>query len=138
MGNISKSYSGGPPAAERKEYYGGNIPFIRSGEIGESSTELYITEEGLKNSSAALVEQGDILYALYGATSGEVDRSKIKGAINQAILAIIPEAGYDAEFVMQWLRANKNAIVSMYLQRGQGNLSGAIVKNLDVDIPKYE
>ena len=76
-----------------REYYGGNIPFIRSGEIGESSTELYITEEGLKNSSAALVEQGDILYTLYGATSGEVDRSKIKGAINQAILAIIPEAG---------------------------------------------
>ena len=85
-----------------------------------------------------MVEQGDILYALYGATSGEVARSKIKGAINQAILAIIPLPEYDAEFVMQWLRANKETIVSKYLQGGQGNLSGAIVKDLDIDIPEYK
>ena len=46
-----------------------------------------------------MVHRGDILYALYGATSGEVGISKINGAINQAILAIIPHKGYISEFL---------------------------------------
>ncbi len=32
--------------------------------------------------------KGDLLYALYGATSGAVALSKINGAINQAVLCI--------------------------------------------------
>ena len=93
LGEISFSYSGGTPKVGKSEYYGGAIPFIRSGEIAADKTELFITEDGFKNSSAAMVEEGNILYALYGATSGEVSRAKLKGAINQAILAIIPNPG---------------------------------------------
>lgn len=82
-----------------------------------------------------MVSKGDILYALYGATSGEVGRSRINGAINQAILAILPHDGYDSKFLMQWLRKSKQSITDVYLQGGQGNLSGAIVKALEVDFP---
>ncbi len=135
MGEIAIFYSGGTPKVGKSEYYGGEIPFIRSGEIAADKTELFITEEGIRNSSAAMVEKGNILYALYGATSGEVSRAKLKGAINQAILAIIPNLGYDTEYLMQWLRNKKQFIINTYLQGGQGNLSGAIVKNLIVDIP---
>ena len=85
VGEVSESYSGGTPSVGVKEYYGGQIPFIRSAEINSEITELFLTEEGLKNSSARLVAVGDILYALYGATSGEVGRARLKGAINQAI-----------------------------------------------------
>ena len=53
-----------------------------------TKTELFITEEGLNNSSAKRVEIGDLLLALYGATSGDIAISKINGAINQAILCI--------------------------------------------------
>ena len=84
-----------------------------------------------------MVEKGDILYALYGATSGEVSISKLNGAINQAILAIIPTNGYDSNFIMQWLRNRKKFIVDTYIQGGQGNLSGAIVKSLNLNIPSY-
>lgn len=70
LGEVSESYSGGTPSVGVKEYYGGKIPFIRSAEINSEITELFLTEEGLKNSSARLVGVGDILYALYGATSG--------------------------------------------------------------------
>ena len=138
LGDITNSYSGGTPKVGIKEYYGGTIPFIRSGEISENYTELFITESGLKNSSAAMVNKGDILYALYGATSGEVNRSKITGAINQAILAIIPHEGYDPEYMMQWLRMKKKSIIDTYLQGGQGNLSGAIVKGLPMIIPSID
>ena len=135
---MSNSYSGGTPKVGTSKYYGGKIPFIRSAEINSDTTELFLTEEGLKCSSARLVDTGDILYALYGATSGEVGRARIKGAINQAILVIKPQAGYDYEFLTQWLRKSKLNIIDRYLQGGQGNLSGTIVNELLVEFPNYE
>ncbi|ETW90441.1 hypothetical protein X839_04205 [Streptococcus thermophilus MTH17CL396] len=135
LGEITTSYSGGTPSAGNSSYYKGDIPFIRSGEINSSKTELFLTEEGFNNSSAKLVEVGDILYALYGATSGEVGISQINGAINQAILAIKPIEGYESQFIMQWLKLQKQKIIDKYLQGGQGNLSGTIVKDLFLRIP---
>ena len=135
LGDITISYSGGTPSVGKKSYYGGSIPFIRSGEINSDRTELFLTEEGYQNSSAKMVKKGDILYALYGATSGEVGISRIEGAINQAILAIIPKFGYDSYFITQWLKKQKDTIINTYLQGGQGNLSGSIVKDLSLLIP---
>ena len=135
LSKTSRSYSGGTPKVGVHEYYDGQIPFIRSGEIASKSTELTISKVGLNNSSAKLVSKGDILYALYGATSGEVSLSKINGAINQAILAIKPIVGYENYFLMTWLQKEKEQITRTYLQGGQGNLSAKIVMNLVVNIP---
>lgn len=133
---ISNSYSGGTPSISNNNYYkNGTIPFIRSGDICKDDTELYITEDGLNSSSAKIVAKGTILYALYGATSGEVAISKINGAINQAILAIIPKKQYNPEFIVQWFICNKKNIINKYLQGGQGNLSAEIVKKICIDCP---
>ena len=80
------------------------------------------------------MSKGDLLIALYGATSGEVDISKIDGAINQAILCIRP---YDMskQYLRYLLEDSKDDIINTYLQGGQGNLSAEIIKNLRVDIP---
>ncbi|KMM57289.1 hypothetical protein ACH95_16050 [Bacillus glycinifermentans] len=138
LGDITESYSGGTPSVGNKLYYGGTIPFIRSAEINSESTELFITADGFNNSSAKMVKEGDILYALYGATSGEVGISKIHGAINQAILAIKPKFGDDSYFITQWLKKQKSTIINTYLQGGQGNLSGSIVKDLIISLPTYK
>lgn len=138
LGEVTESYSGGTPSVSNSEYYDGKIPFIRSGEINNNFTELFISEDGLNNSSAKLVSKGDILYALYGATSGEVSISQLNGAINQAILAIKPRDNYNSQFIMQWLRKSKRTIVDTYLQGGQGNLSGSIVKGLSIKSPSYK
>nr|WP_246876600.1 restriction endonuclease subunit S [Enterococcus faecalis] len=138
LGEFTTSFSGGTPSAGNSSYYKGDIPFIRSGEINSDKTELFLTEDGLKNSSAKMVSVGDILYALYGATSGEVGISQINGAINQAILAIKPIGGYSSHFIMQWLKLQKQKIIDKYLQGGQGNLSGSIVKDLILNIPNFE
>ena len=90
----------------------------------------------LNNSSAKMVKAGDILYALYGATSGEVSISRINGAINQAILAIRPTKNDNSYLIVQWLRKQKDTIISTYLQGGQGNLSGSIVKDLVITLPQ--
>lgn len=138
IGNMANCFSGGTPSVGVEEYYRGDIPFIRSAEINKASTDIHISDSGLKNSSAKIIEVGTILYALYGATSGEVGRSKIRGAINQALLAIIPKAGICPEFLSHWLRKSKVEIISRYLQGGQGNLSGDIVKNLIVQLPDFD
>ena len=138
LGEIAETYSGGTPSVTIKKYYIGNIPFIRSAEINSKNTELFINEDALLYSSAKRVSVGDILYALYGATSGEVGRAALNGAINQAVLAILPQKNYDSEYLMQWLCKSKFKIIGTFLQGGQGNLSAEIVKNLNIDFPIYK
>ena len=85
LDDIGIFFSGGTPYTSNIEYYNGNIPFIKSGEIDKSITEQFISKNGLENSSAKLVNKGDLLFALYGANSGQVAISKIDGAINNSI-----------------------------------------------------
>lgn len=135
IGNLTSSYSGGTPSVSNHEYYGGAIPFIRSGEVHQDKTELFITEKGLSESSAKMVSKGQILYALYGATSGEVDICKINGAINQAILAIDSNDGIMNSFLCPLLQEKKSHIINTLIQGGQGNLSGTLVKGYNIAFP---
>lgn len=133
INQVFGSFSGGTPNTSKKEFYGGSIPFIRSAEIDKEETELSLTKEGLKNSSAKLVNKGDLLVALYGANSGETAISKIDGAINQAILCLQSE--YSNAFTYNFLTLRKNWIVSKFIQGGQGNLSGNIIKSISIPFP---
>jgi len=134
--NSCTSFSGGTPDTSNSAYYNGDIPFIRSGEINEITTGLFITQEGIENSAAKMVRVGDVLVALYGANSGEVSLSKIDGAINQAILCLKHET--NNAFVYHYLAHKKNWIITTYLQGGQGNLSGEIIKSLELCFPHPE
>jgi type I restriction enzyme S subunit len=133
LGKIGTFFSGGTPLTSKKTYFNGTIPFIRSGEIHATQTEQFLTEAGLLNSAAKKVEIGDLLYALYGATSGEVGISKINGAINQAVLCI--RTHLDTPFLANYLSFKKENIVNTYLQGGQGNLSAEIIKSLEIPCP---
>ena len=134
LGDECTFFSGGTPKSTDSSFYGGAIPFIRSGEIHSDKTELFLTDDGLKYSSAKMVSKGDLIIALYGATSGEVDISKIDGAINQAILCIRP-SWINKVYLKYLLEDRKDDILNTYLQGGQGNLSAEIIKNLIFDIP---
>lgn len=127
-------FSGGTPSSTNKSFYSGDIPFIGSGEISSIETEKRITQEALNSSSAKMVERGDLLYALYGATSGEVAISKISGAINQAVLCI-RTSKLNSEFLFHLLKFNQIEITKKYLQGGQGNLSAKIVRELSFYFP---
>ena len=136
FGKITTVFSGGTPSSGIKEFYNGNIPFIRSGEINNDQTELFLSEKGLNNSSAKLVSKGDLLLALYGATSGEIAISKIDGAINQAILCIKSEE--NIVFLKHLWKSRVKDILKTYLQGGQGNLSAAIFRSINIFIPKLD
>ena len=137
IGEISKTYSGGTPRTSIKEYYEGDIPFIKSGEINSDTTEQFVSEWGVANSSAQYVNKGDLLLALYGTgTCGEAAISKLDGAINQAVLKIDNEM--NNIFQYNYFLREKDSIVHKYIQGGQGNLSAKIIKNLDFYFPTIE
>ncbi|AMS33779.1 HsdS specificity protein of type I restriction-modification system [Betaproteobacteria bacterium UKL13-2] len=136
LSSVCSSFSGGTPSTAKAEYYGGDIPFIRSAEIARDKTDLFLTREGLANSAAKMVTKGDVLVALYGANSGDVALAKIDGAINQAILCL--KSKESNPFIYQFLSFKKDWIVATYLQGGQGNLSGEIVKSIAVGFPSAD
>ncbi len=134
LGNIAKCFSGGTPKSESEEMYGGTIPFIRSGEIHSNKTVLFLTDDGLRKSSAKMVDVGDLIFALYGANSGDCAISQINGAINQAILCIRSSSVINP-FLHPYLELQKDRYIAKYLQGGQGNLSGEIVCSYTIPVP---
>ena len=80
-----------------------------------------------------MVEVGDLLLAMYGATSGDIAVSKIKGAINQAILCI--RTKQNKKFIESVWNKHVSKILRKYLQGGQGNLSADIVKGISFSFP---
>jgi len=136
LGEISTTFSGGTPKSTNKEFFIGTIPFIKSGEISKKYTDQFINELALKESSAKLVKKGDLLYALYGATSGQVALSQIDGAINQAVLCI--RSNLNIKYLLNFFLWKKDSILSTYLQGGQGNLSAAILKEILIPVPCLE
>ena len=80
-----------------------------------------------------MVSKGDLLLAMYGATSGEIDISKINGAINQAILCI--QTTQERYFLKSLWIKHAPRILNTYLQGGQGNLSAEIIRGIKFSFP---
>ena len=98
VGDFCKTGSGGTPSREKEQiYYGGSIPWVKSGELREAEVcraEESITDLALIESSAKLVPKGAVLVAMYGATVGRVGILGIEAATNQAICHVIPDPEY--------------------------------------------
>lgn len=137
--SFCSTYSGGTPSRTEPNYYGGPIPWIKSGELNQglvTTTEETITEHGLKNSSAKVIEKNTLLLALYGATAGIPAISKIKAAINQAILAIIVDENTSLYvFLYYWFSINRENIIKTYCQGGQPNLNAEIINGVQIPLP---
>lgn len=137
LSNLTTTYSGGTPSTARSDFYGGEIPWITSGDLNQNEIQQVsgrITPLGLKSSAARMVDKDTPLIALYGATAGVVSISRIEASINQAVLAIVP-TGADGLFLVNWLRHSKDKLLSTYVQGGQPNLSGAIVRRFVLPLP---
>ncbi len=86
--DIGKWGSGGTPKKTEPKFYDGNIPWVKIGDLNNGyiyNSETYITELGLKNSSAKLISSDVVLIAMYGASIGKLGITKIECCTNQAI-----------------------------------------------------
>ncbi|MBS0959747.1 restriction endonuclease subunit S [Acetobacter thailandicus] len=138
IGSFCTVYSGGTPSTSVKAYYGSSIPWITSSNVNQGrvkSVDAYLTDLGLSHSSAKMVSAGTLLLALYGATAGIPAISDIDAAINQAVLAIIPDDA-DTAFLYYLFALKRDAIINKLTQGGQPNLSGALVRGLEISMPQ--
>ncbi|MEM0327965.1 MAG: restriction endonuclease subunit S [Thermoproteota archaeon] len=137
-----KIKAGGTPLTSKKEYYGGNIPFVKIEDLTAShkylrSTSITITEVGLRNSSAWLVPPKSLLVAMYGSI-GAMAINEIEVATNQAILAMIPkEKKTSVEFLFYLLTYLKPYLERYAKQTTQANLTAEIIKNFKAPFPNY-
>ncbi|MFA6375869.1 MAG: restriction endonuclease subunit S [Candidatus Paceibacterota bacterium] len=136
---IAKTSSGGTPKSNNPLYYiKGAIPWVNSGEVRKgkiSNFDNFITEEGLKNSSAKLFPKETILIAMYGATTGQVGILEREAATNQAICGIIPNKNYSSLFLYYFFTIKTNQLIQMASGAAQPNISQDIIRNFDVLLP---
>ncbi len=138
LGKIAKTTSGGTPDKKHPEYYGGEIPWVRSGELDKGiikDTEIKITEEGLINSSAKLFPMGTLLIALYGATIGKLAFLGIPAATNQAICAIFENDTVSLKYLYYYLLLKRSDLIKQGIGGAQPNISQTILKKLSVPYP---
>jgi type I restriction enzyme M protein len=139
IGDVFETSSGGTPSRNEEKYWNsGTIPWIKSGEVGQGfiyKSEDFITEEGLKNSSAKIFPKNSVLIALYGATVGEVGLLKFEASTNQAVCAIIPKEKVLPEYLYYILKFRKAYLVSLSVGGAQPNISQTIIRNLQIPLP---
>ncbi|MFO0477890.1 MAG: N-6 DNA methylase [Bacteroidota bacterium] len=142
IGDVFKTSSGGTPLRNKLEFYtNGNIPWLKSGEVAQGyiyHAEEFITEEGLKNSSAKLFPVNSVLVAMYGATAGQVGILKFEATTNQAVCAIYPNEKAIPEYLYCILKQQTQAFVALSGGGGQPNISQQIIKDFEIPLPPLE
>lgn len=138
IGDVCSTISGGTPNRSKKEYYNGNISWVKSGELNQGyiyATEEHITELGMNNSSAKLIPKDTILLAMYGATAGKVGFLKINATTNQAVCAIIPNNEINNIYLYYYLKSIEQDFIDASFGGGQSNISQQLIKKTKIMIP---
>jgi len=138
LGEIAKWGSGGTPSRSKSEYYNGNIPWIKTGDLNDSiitEASEFITELGLKNSSAKLFPKGSIGLAMYGATIGKTAFFGIDAATNQACAVAQPYEVINDKFLHNYLKSQKRNFIDQGKGGAQPNISQTLIKAHPILLP---
>ena len=136
--DVANTSSGGTPLRSNFEYYGGEIPWLKSGELNDGIIENaveFITEKGLVNSSAKLLPENTLLLAMYGATAGRTGITKIKASTNQAVCALFPKDEISQEYLFWFLRQHRYKFIEISKGGAQPNISQTVIGNTKIPIP---
>ena len=139
LGKICKTTSGGTPSRKNQSYYqNGTIPWVKSGELENNiitTSEEFITEEGLLNSSAKIFPAGTLLIALYGATIGKLAFLGIDAATNQAVCGIFQNENVSLKYLYYHLLFQRPNLIKQGVGGAQPNISQTILKKLEISYP---
>ena len=141
LGDIFEIGSGGTPSKSHPEYYGGDIPWVKTGDLKSEylyEVEDFITEEGLKNSSAKLYEPDTVLIAMYGATIGATSILKMDACTNQACAAFKKNDKVIPEYLYYFLKSQKVKFVKDGVGGAQPNISAGYLKKVEMELPSLD
>jgi len=141
LGEICETTSGGTPSRKIEDYFQGNIPWVKSGELPDgyvNEVEEYITNAAVKNSSAKVFPKGTLLIALYGATVGKLGILNQDAATNQAVCAIFPHEDLHAKYLFWYLRFVRSDLVAQAIGGAQPNISQGILRTLPIPVAPFD
>ncbi|BCB73633.1 restriction endonuclease subunit S [Phytohabitans flavus] len=139
----TSAFSGGTPLATNRDFYDGDIPWLRTQEVNYADiydTAVKITREGLENSSAKWVRPNSVIVAISGAgvTRGRAAVNRIPLTTNQHCCNLeIDESLANHRYVYYWLLEHYEDLRS----RGNGNrsdLNVGIIKGYPIALPSLE
>ncbi|KPQ28963.1 MAG: type I restriction enzyme, S subunit [Marinobacter excellens HL-55] len=139
LGAVAQWGSGGTPSRKNPQYYGGNVPWVKTGDLGPkvlSAASEYITELGVQKSSAKYFPKGSVAIAMYGATIGKTSILGFDATTNQACAVGLPVDGItDTTFLYYLLRNEKDGFIAKGKGGAQPNISQALIKEHGIALP---
>lgn len=140
---IASISSGGTPDRTCHDYWGGSIPWVKTGEIQFNTitrTEEYITDKAIRETAARMYPSGTLLMAMYGQgkTRGQVALLGVDAAINQACAAITPNDAADAKYLFQYLAYQYANVRKLSNTGNQENLNAELIRSIPVFFPDKE
>ena len=137
LGSIGTWQSGATPSRLRKDYYGGNIPWLKTGDLNDgiiTNIPEFITEKALEETSVKLNPTDSILIAMYGATIGKIGILSFPATTNQACCACL-DYKIDKMYIFYFLLSNRINFVSMGGGGAQPNISKEKIVNTTFPLP---
>lgn len=138
VGSIGSWSSGATPSRSDSDYYGGTIPWLKTGDLNDSYIDTIpetITQKALTQTSVRLNPIGSILMAMYGATIGKLGILQIEATTNQACCACIPYAGIYNKFLFYFLMAKRPHFIKMGEGGAQPNISKEKIVQSAIPLP---
>ena len=138
LGSIGKWQSGATPSRMRKDYYGGEIPWLKTGDLNDGfivNIPETITALALNETSVKLNPAGSILIAMYGATIGKIGILTMPATTNQACCACISHNGIEKMYLFYYLLSHKEEFVRQGGGGAQPNISKEKIVETLIPIP---
>ena len=138
LSEVGTWQSGGTPSRSNKSYYGGNIPWLKTGDLNDgliSDIPESITEEAVANSSAKINPTGSVLIAMYGATIGKLGILTFPATTNQACCACIEYEVVNQMYLFYFLLSQRTAFIEKRGGGAQPNISKEIIVNTYIPLP---
>lgn len=126
LGNVGKWGAGATPSRKVKDYYGSDIPWLKTGDLNDGMiTDIpeYITELALKETSVKLNPVGSVLIAMYGATIGKLGILEVEATTNQACCACSTYEGIYNKYLFYYLMSQRDRLRYMGSGGAQSNIS---------------
>ena len=138
LSNVADWGSGGTPSRKNPDYYGGYIPWIKTGELEDGyifDSEEKITEDAVAHSSAKLFPIDSVLIAMYGATIGKTAILGIPATTNQACACARCRDVLNNKYLFYYLRSQKDTFIAKGKGGAQPNISQDIIRNHMIPLP---
>ena len=139
--SIGNWQTGSTPSRRNEEYYSGNIPWIKTGDLNNGyiiDIPEYITEKALNETAVKLIPSGTVLIAMYGATIGKVGITTCEATTNQACCACCHPYGVLPEYLFYYLQSQKESFINMAEGGAQPNISKEKIVGTLIPVPPYE